>query len=244
MTLLLFLTSGGGPKYVDATCVAAGDLSAVAESRASVKPYAECNVFSAGAAVSTDVTSLVPAAAAAAVSSVAADASKSAPANAVAAVTGDVSALLYTSTFTATAIASENGGLLFLPTKPNRFAVCDIVADSVVTPGAERRAPLLPLPLFPGTSSAEPAAQLVTAQQLYALCQAVASFAVSIPPRSEAAPAGAGAGRVGVGGTSGGGGRASAGSVSSGVSRETSGSFSAGSGRNAAGSATSGSGRS
>lgn len=244
MTLLLFLTSGGGPKYVDATCSVTGDLSAVSESRAAVKPYAECNVLSAGVAAATDVTSLVPVAVAAGVSSAAAVLNASVSTTATASASGDIAPLLYKSTFTATAIASENGGLLFLPTKPNQFAVCDVVSDSAVSPAADLRSPVLPLPVFAAASSLELGVEIVTSKLLASLCEVVAAFAVSIPPRSEAAPAAVGAGRIDVGGTADGGGRTSTGAVLVGASRETSGSVTDSGGRVQTGSVTSGTGRS
>ena len=50
MTLLLLLTSSGGPKPVYAAIPATSDLTATADDRAAVSPVAEINVFSGGAA--------------------------------------------------------------------------------------------------------------------------------------------------------------------------------------------------
>ncbi len=50
MTLLLLLTSSGGPRPVAIAIPATSDLTATADDRAAVSPVAEINVFSGGAA--------------------------------------------------------------------------------------------------------------------------------------------------------------------------------------------------
>lgn len=116
MTLLLLLTSSGGPKYADAVTVCVGDLTGAAESRASLIPFGEINVFAAGAVAPESRTADQPTASVGGVGDLTGNGyqQNQYPSGSIPGAFGS-SVLLYLSTAVATALVHEISSFNFLP---------------------------------------------------------------------------------------------------------------------------------
>ena len=198
MSLILFLTSGGGPQYVSAACSASGDLATVPELRPSVTATCVSAAIGDSAVSATAVTALQPTAAASAVCSSSAALTIPLSAAVTAAAIGNVAGQLYNSAQSATTVVAGIGDLQSLPTVP---------------------APLLPVSACSAIAAASVNATTVPSLLLTSLCEVVAQFVVTVPSRSGATAVVTAAGRATAGAASIGSGRSTTGSVTSGNSR-------------------------
>lgn len=176
VTLLLLLTSSGGPKSLSVAIPATSDLTATADDRAAVSPVAEINVFSGGAATPE---------------SRAAD-----QASAILSATADLSALLRQATERAAEQIITISDVVATLRNSTKKLAPQVDASSDVVATALSKTPIYPVAVVAAGSDVIARAIAKTPIYPVALIAAYAEVYIRIPPRSLGGAASPAAGRA------------------------------------------------